>query len=207
MAASDLESISCVGCRHDEITPFMMEDLELNRFLCGISVRGGLILDHDKRTRAWWATTLRLTSAEDLARRVRTVRNVYDYLREVSDLQLLSKLHELATGQDTGIGDAGGEGRRAVEKAIRMGLIRASGSGHALAEKLGWIHGTLDDMGPYRMSMAEKMELLQRRGVLSQLEEKGLTEDQVRDFLYDNWHMADQAGHDSEEAGKDGQKR
>ena len=47
---------------------------------------------------------------------------------------------------------------------------------------------SLDDARPYQMSMTEKMDLLRESGVLSNLGEEGLTEDQVREFLYDNWH-------------------
>jgi len=200
--ADSLQAVTCAGCRHDEITRFMEEDLQLNPFLRGISVRGGLILDEEKRTRAWWTTTLRLTSTIDLARCIRTVKNIHRYLQQVSDLQLLTELHNLATGQDSDI-DTGSarEHYEAVEKGTRMGLITAKGSGHsltpkgwelyvtlahlvhnhvvkldpersqiisqALAENLGWIHGTLDDVKPYLMPMVEKMDLLRRSGTLS----------------------------------------
>jgi len=222
--AGSLQAVACVGCRHDEITRFMEEDLEMNQFLCGISVRGGLILNEERGTKAWWATTLRLTSLLDLARCTRTVQNIYDYLEEITDIQLLGKLHDLATGQDPDASRSGGEGRRANEKGIRMGLIAEKGSGghsltpkgwelyvtlahlvhnhvvklepersqlisEALADKLGWIHGTIDNAKPYQMSMNQKMDLLRRSGVLSDLLGRGLTEDQVREFLYDNWHI------------------
>ena len=232
--AEGLEAISCVGCRHDEITRFMEEDLELNPFLCGISVRGGLILSKDRRTRAWWATTLRLTAPTDLARRTRRVQNIHDYLQDITDLELLTKLQSLATDQDPAKPNDHGEGdHRAIEKGIRMGLITAKGSGYtltprgwelyvtlvhlvhnhvvkldpersrtismALADRLGWVHGSLNDATPYQMSMTKKMDLLHESGILSNLIAEGLTENQVREFLYDNWHTENPIDYGSKE--------
>ncbi len=216
-----LQSITCVGCGHDKITRFMEEDLELNPFLRGITLRGGLIQDESGKTRAWWATTLRITSVHDVAKSIRSLENLQRYLNRVSDPQLIAILHRLATC--SGDKKEGVDGSPALERGIEMGLIAGSGSrtsltakgwelyvtlahlvhnhvvktdpekaqliSATLAEKLGWIHGTLDNMEPYRMSMAGKMRLAHESGAVSLLGQKDVTEEEIRDFLYDNWHI------------------
>lgn len=86
---------ACVGCRHDEIASFMVDDLELNKFLIGITLRGGMLLKEDRTPLCWWTTTIRLTRIEDLDTLVRDIKNLYTYLDVFHSIERLRVLRTL----------------------------------------------------------------------------------------------------------------